>query len=167
MLYPLSYGGRQPARVARPAGHEGISARRCTTLPGVSETPRVLVVDDDPVIRRLIKVNLELEGFDVTEAVDGQGCLDVVAEVAPHVVVLDVAMPRLDGLATTARLREQPATSGIKIVIVSARAQQTDVRRGIDAGADVYLTKPFDPDVLIRAVRELAETAATRDAPLR
>jgi len=133
----------------------------------VSETPRVLVVDDDPVIRRLIKVNLELEGFDVTEAVDGQGCLDVVAEVAPHVVVLDVAMPRLDGLATTARLREQSATSGIKIVIVSARAQQADVRRGIDAGADVYLTKPFDPDVLIRAVRELAETAATRDAPLR
>jgi DNA-binding response OmpR family regulator len=76
-------------------------------------------------------------------------------------------MPRLDGLATTARLREQSATSGIKIVIVSARAQQADVRRGMEAGADAYLTKPFEPEALIRCVRELAETAATEDARLR
>ena len=129
--------------------------------------PRVLVVDDDPVIRRLIMVNLELEGFDVTEAVDGQAALEAVAERAPDVVVLDVAMPRLDGLVTTATLRAEPATSGIKIVIVSARAQQADVRRGVEAGADAYLTKPFEPEALIRCVRELAETAATRDAPLR
>jgi CheY-like chemotaxis protein len=133
----------------------------------VSDAPRVLVVDDDAVIRRLIMVNLELEGFDVAEAVDGQAALEAVTQRAPHVVVLDVAMPRLDGLATTAALRADPATSAIKIVIVSARAQQADVRRGMDAGADAYLTKPFEPEALIRCVRELAETAATRDAPLR
>ena len=127
----------------------------------------MLVVDDDPVIRRLITVNLELEGFDVAEAVDGQAALEAVVVRIPHVVVLDVAMPRLDGLATTAALRSDPSTSDIKIVIVSARAQQADVRRGMDAGADAYLTKPFEPEALIRCVRELAETAATPDAPLR
>jgi CheY-like chemotaxis protein len=73
------------------------------------------------------------------------------------VIVLDVAMPRLDGLATANALRGDPATSGIKIVMVSARAQQNDIRRGIAAGVDVYLTKPFDPDALIRAVQDLAE----------
>ncbi|MGH8888222.1 MAG: response regulator transcription factor [Acidothermaceae bacterium] len=124
---------------------------------------RVLVVDDDAVIRRLIRVNLELEGFDVTEAVDGQACLDVVHEVDPDVVVLDVAMPRLDGLATTSQLRAAPPTSGIKIVIVSARAQQADIRRGLDAGADVYLTKPFDPDILIKTVRGLVEDGPDDD----
>jgi CheY-like chemotaxis protein len=133
----------------------------------VSETPRVLVVDDDPVIRRLIKVNLELEGFAVAEAVDGQAALDDIAEQAPDVVVLDVAMPRLDGLATTAALRADPATSDIKIVIVSARAQQADVRRGIEAGADAYLTKPFEPEALIRCVRELADKPGVDSARLR
>ena len=127
----------------------------------------MLVVDDDAIIRQLILVNLQLEGFDVAEAVDGQAALEAIADRTPHVVVLDVAMPRLDGLATTAVLRADPATSDIKIVIVSARAQQADVRRGMEAGADAYLTKPFEPEMLIRCVRELAETAATKDAPLR
>ena len=118
---------------------------------------RVLVVDDDAVIRRLIRVNLELEGFDVVEAVDGQDCLEMVVELSPAVVVLDVAMPRLDGLAATTQLRSDPATADVKIVIVSARAQQADVRRGIEAGANVYLTKPFDPDILIKTVRSLSD----------
>lgn len=125
----------------------------------------MLVVDDDAVIRRLIRVNLELEGFDVVEAVDGQACVEVVADVDPAVVVLDVAMPRLDGLAATAQLRSTPATSKIKIVIVSARAQQADVRRGIEAGANVYLTKPFDPDILIKTVRSLAEDGLDDEKP--
>ena len=116
----------------------------------------MLVVDDDDVIRRLITVNLELEGFDVTQAADGQACLELAVVVRPQVVILDVAMPVLDGILTATRLRADPATSYVKIVMVSARAQQADIRRGLDAGADAYLTKPFDPEVLIRAVRELA-----------
>jgi DNA-binding response OmpR family regulator len=125
----------------------------------------VLVVDDDETIRMLITVNLELEGFEVAHAGDGQACLDAVGRLRPHVIVLDVAMPFLDGLSTVAQLRGSPATSGIKIVMVSARAQQADVRRGLEAGADLYLTKPFDPDVLMRAVRELAEIAALTMTP--
>ena len=117
----------------------------------------MLVVDDDEMIRTLITVNLELEGFEVAHAVDGRACLEAVGHLRPHVIVLDVAMPFLDGLSTVAELRANPATSGLKIVMVSARAQQADVRRGLEAGVDVYLTKPFDPDVLVRAVHELAE----------
>jgi len=120
----------------------------------------VLVVEDDPVIRHLITVNLELEDFHVTFAEDGQACLDAVVASQPHVIVLDGALPVLDGLTTTARLRADPTTSGIKIVMVSARAQQTDIRRGLAAGVDIYVTKPFDPAVLIRAVQELAEARA-------
>ncbi len=118
----------------------------------------MLVVDDDPVIRGLIRVNLELEGFDVSEADDGSSCLDVLESISPRVIVLDIAMPNVDGLSTITSLRGDPATSDVKIVVVSARAQQADVRRGMQAGADVYLTKPFDPEALIRAVRDLASS---------
>jgi DNA-binding response OmpR family regulator len=132
---------------------------------GPAPPRRVLVVDDDETIRALITVNLELEGFDVAHADDGQACLDLVGSLRPHVIVLDVAMPFLDGLSAVTQLRGNPATSGIKIVMVSARAQQADVRRGLEAGVDVYLTKPFDPDVLVRAVHELAEIAAPAMGP--
>jgi len=116
---------------------------------------RVLVVDDDEVIRRLIAVNLQLEGFAVATAVDGQDCLDNVAEFNPDVVTLDVMMPRLDGWETAVRLRTSPATAHIKLVLITARAQEDDKVRGVQVGADAYLTKPFDPNEMIRVVREL------------
>ena len=84
---------------------------------------RVLVVDDDKVVRQLIKVNLELEGFEVVTAADGVECLDVVHGVRPDVVTLDVVMPRLDGLRTAARLRSDPRTRHIPVAIVSGRTQ--------------------------------------------
>jgi len=117
---------------------------------------RVLVVDDDDVIRQLITVNLELEGFDVETAVDGQDCLDKVKKVAPDVVTLDIMMPKLDGWETATRLREDPDTSDLKVVLLSARAQEADLERGTRIGVDAYLTKPFDPDELIAVVRRLA-----------
>ncbi|MBV8996024.1 MAG: response regulator [Pseudonocardiales bacterium] len=116
----------------------------------------MLVVDDDEVIRRLIAVNLQLEGFDVSTAVDGQDCLDRVAAIAPAVITLDVMMPRLDGWETAVRLRKSPRTARIKVVMISARAQEDDKSRGAQVGADAYLTKPFDPDEMIRIVRGLA-----------
>lgn len=122
---------------------------------------RVLVVDDDDVIRQLITVNLELEGFEVTTAVDGQDCLDKVKDVAPAVITLDIMMPRLDGWETASRLRADPDTAGIKVVLLSARAQETDLERGNRIGVDDYLTKPFDPDELISTVRRLAGLPAT------
>ncbi|RKS76742.1 response regulator receiver domain-containing protein [Actinomadura pelletieri DSM 43383] len=117
---------------------------------------RVLVVDDDEVIRQLIAVNLQLEGFEVATAVDGQDCLERVAEVRPDVVTLDVMMPRLDGWVTAVRLREDPETAHIRVVMITARAQEHDVRRGHEIGVDAYVTKPFDPNQLIQTVRKLA-----------
>lgn len=120
---------------------------------------RVLVVDDDEVIRQLIAVNLQLEGFEVATAVDGQDCLERVAEVRPDVITLDVMMPRLDGWVTAVRLREDPETAHIRVVMITARAQEHDVRRGHEIGVDAYVTKPFDPNQLIQTVRKLAAVA--------
>jgi CheY-like chemotaxis protein len=123
--------------------------------------PTVLVVDDSDVIRSLIVLNLELEGFDVYEARDGQECLDVVERVAPDLVTLDVAMPRRDGFSTLEALRANPATAAIPIVIVSARAQGADLTRGAELGVNAYLTKPFEPSELIQAVRSLMTGPST------
>ncbi|WP_192763901.1 response regulator transcription factor [Actinomadura algeriensis] len=120
----------------------------------------MLVVDDDEVIRQLIAVNLQLEGFEVSTAVDGRDCLDKVGEVRPDVITLDVMMPRLDGWVTAIRLREDPATAHIRVAMITARAQEHDVRRGHEIGVDAYVTKPFDPNQLIQTVRKLA--AASR-----
>ncbi|MFL6241264.1 MAG: response regulator [Actinomycetes bacterium] len=117
---------------------------------------RVLVVDDDEVIRQLITVNLELEGFDVHNAFDGQDCLDKIKDVTPDVVTLDVMMPRLDGWETAARIRSDDSLSYVRIVLLSARAQEADIERGDKIGVDAYLTKPFDPDDLVETVRRLA-----------
>ncbi|MCQ4214467.1 MULTISPECIES: response regulator [Streptomyces] len=117
---------------------------------------RVLVVDDNKVIRQLIRVNLELEGFEVVTAADGAECLDVVHQVRPDVVTLDVVMPRLDGLRTAARLRGDARTSGLPIVVVSA-CTQYEVESGLDVGVDAFLAKPFEPGELVRVVRQLRE----------
>lgn len=119
----------------------------------------MLVVDDDEVIRQLIVVNLSLEGFQVETAVDGQDCLDRVREVKPDVITLDVMMPRLDGWVTASRLRADAETAHIKVVLITARAQQEDRERGLGIGVDAYLTKPFDPAELIQVVRDLADKA--------
>jgi DNA-binding response OmpR family regulator len=118
--------------------------------------PRVLVVDDEAVIRQLIAINLELEGFEVHQAAHGLDALDKARELDPDVVTLDVMMPELDGWATARRLRADPATSRARIVMISARTRSADVERGQDAGADEYVTKPFDPDDVVAAVRRLA-----------
>jgi DNA-binding response OmpR family regulator len=133
---------------ARRPGGEGSLARVTQGLG------RVLVVDDDEVIRQLIAVNLTLEGFDVSTAVDGKDCLEKVVEAAPDVITLDVMMPRLDGWVTTTQLRDNPLTADIKVVLITARAQEDDRDKGRQIGA--YLTKPFDPAEMIRVVRELA-----------
>jgi CheY-like chemotaxis protein len=135
-------------------------ARRATLARVAQALGRVLVVDDDEVIRQLIAVNLTLEGFDVATAVDGQDCLDKVTAIGPDVITLDVMMPRLDGWVTAMELRKNPETSHVKVVLITARAQDDDRNRGEQIGVDAYLTKPFDPAEMIRIVRELAGAAA-------
>ncbi|WP_261554299.1 response regulator transcription factor [Frankia tisae] len=118
--------------------------------------PRVLVVDDDAVIRQLVVVNLELEGFEVHTAVDGVDALEMVRSAAPQVITLDIMMPRMNGWDVATHLREDPSTADIKLVMLTARAQEADVKRGARIGVDYYLTKPFDPDELITVVQKLA-----------
>lgn len=127
----------------------------------MAESPiRVLVVDDDEVIRQLITINLELEGFEVHTAVDGLDALEKVRAVNPAVITLDVMMPRMDGWETAQRLKADPATAGIKVIMLSARAQEADVLRGRGSEhVDDYLTKPFDPDQLIAVVAKHAGRA--------
>lgn len=116
------------------------------------DLPRILVVDDRDDIRALISINLELEGFEVVTATDGQECLDMVVEVAPDLITLDVGMPILDGFTTATRLRARSETAHIPIVMVTARAQGFDLARGAEIGVDAYVTKPFNPDELVRTV---------------
>ncbi|OEV12382.1 response regulator [Streptomyces nanshensis] len=118
---------------------------------------RVLVVDDDKVIRELIRVNLELEGFEVVTAADGVECLDVVHGVRPDLVTLDMAMPRLDGLRTAERLRSDPRTRHIPVAIVSGHEQFGGAggERGEEPPVDALLAKPFEPAELVRMVRRL------------
>jgi CheY-like chemotaxis protein len=137
-------------RETEPAGRATASSVRLMAV-------RVLVVEDDNVIRHLIVLNLELEGFDVLSAVDGQDALDKVLAVQPDVITLDVSMPRLDGWTTAAILRSNPLTAAIRIVLLTARAQDAEVQRGERLGVDAYLTKPFDPEDLIEVVRRLGE----------
>lgn len=154
---------RHPAEVAAitdaatPPGSEPAQTapRAITALSRKTRGPgRVLVVDDDEVIRRLIAANLTLEGFDVATAVDGQDCLDKAPAIAPDVITLDLMMPRLDGWETALRLRKCPHTSHIKVILITAGVPEGNQPQ--HRHADAYLTKPFDVGEMIRLVRELA-----------
>lgn len=127
-------------------------------------TLRALVVDDSAVIRELIAVNLELEGFDVTTAGDGESALELAAQVQPDVITLDVMMPQMNGFETVVRLREDERTQAIPVVMVTGRAQAADVERGDAVGVQAYLTKPFEPAALVEIVTRLAREGRTRSA---
>ena len=115
-----------------------------------SEKPRILVVDDEARIRRLERMNLELEGFEVIEAADGFQALDRVREDLPNLVVMDVAMPQMDGFETLHLLRE---ISSVPVIMVTVKAEVSDRIHGLDLGADDYLTKPFNPQELVSRIR--------------
>lgn len=119
----------------------------------------VLVVDDDVVIQKLLQVNFEMEGYDVMTAGDGEEGLAKAQAEHPDAIVLDVMMPKMDGLEVARRLKADDATRAIPIVLLSAKAQQADVQAGQATGADEYLTKPFDPLELLQRVGALIERA--------
>ena len=166
MLYPLSYGGSRCAEsVHEPSGTDGAGRDRAEgERDDVSDTPQhrpddpltVLVVDDSEPVRDLLAVNLELEGFDVRSAADGLEAIEVAMAWQPRVITLDVVMPRLGGFDTLARLRADPATAAIPVVIVTGRAQAADRARGEALAVDAYLSKPFEPTELVAVVTELA-----------
>ena len=118
-------------------------------------TATVLVVDDDPVIVKLLQVNFEMEGYSVITAGDGEEGLAKAQAEHPDAVVLDVMMPKMDGLEVARRLKGDPDTQGIPIVLLSAKAQQADIQAGAATGAEAYLTKPFDPPELLQRASDL------------
>jgi DNA-binding response OmpR family regulator len=115
--------------------------------------PRVLLVDDDPVIVRLLEVNFRLGGFIVDGANRGEEALIKAADNRPDAIVLDVMMPGLDGYEVCGRLRADPELQGVPVVFLTARAQEDDVARGYSLGVVEYVTKPFDPEALVATVR--------------
>lgn len=122
----------------------------------------MLVVDDDPQVLGLLRLNFEMEGYDVSCAADGTEALEVVARDNPDLVVCDIMMPGIDGLEVVRRLRADPATADLPVVVLSAKAMRSDLRAGMEAGADEYVTKPFDPVELIDVVGRLLDDRERR-----
>lgn len=123
---------------------------------------RILAVDDDPVILDLLRLNFELEGHEVVTATDGRSGLELARSRPLDVIVLDVMMPEPDGFTVCEELRGDSSMDQVAIVLLTARAQTADRDRGLLAGADAFVTKPFDPLELV----EVVETLAAGDRPL-
>ena len=115
----------------------------------------VLVVDDDPVIQKLLQVNFEMEDYNVLTASDGEEGLARARNERPDIVVLDIMMPKMNGLEVASALKADPATAMIPVILLSAKAQGADIQAGSDTGADDYVTKPFDPLELLERVGSL------------
>ncbi len=125
---------------------------------------RILVADDDPDILQFVRVNLELEGFEVDVAHDGKEAIAKVMASPPDLVLLDVMMPEMDGLTALRRLRMHPAATNTSVILLTAKTLPEDRVRGLELGADDYVTKPFDVDELMARVKAvLRRTQAMRD----
>jgi len=123
------------------------------TSQGSTSVPRILVVDDQPDIRLMCRVNLQLEGYEVIEAGDGEAGLETVRNERPDLVLLDVMMPGLDGWQFMEAIKADEETARIPIVLLTARVQREDEIRGWLSGAADYLPKPFNPSTLTEVVR--------------
>jgi DNA-binding response OmpR family regulator len=123
----------------------------------MTDPPLILVADDDPDLLALLRVNLEIEGYTVTCALDGLEALEVAGRMRPALAVLDVMMPGLDGLEVTHRLRADPATEKMPIVLLTARGSDPQIWEGWQSGANYYVTKPFDVDQLLGFVANLLD----------
>jgi two-component system chemotaxis response regulator CheY len=120
-----------------------------------------MVVDDDPLIRKLIATTLEdVQGFDIVEAGDGVEALEQAALAAPAIVFLDIDMPRMDGIAACRRLRLIPETSAATIVMLTAATNDRAGALADEAGADLFMTKPFSPLEVLQLVDEIGARAA-------
>ena len=117
--------------------------------------PKLLLVEDDPNLVELIRYNMESEGFDVVQTGDGEEALILAEEEKPDAVVLDWMIANLSGIEVCRRLRRDPDTANLPIVMLTARADEADRIRGLETGADDYVTKPFSPKELVARVRAL------------
>ena len=120
-----------------------------------AERKLVLVADDNDDILALVTFRLERAGYTVIQARDGQEALRMAGEHRPHLAILDLMMPRLDGYEVTRGIRRDPAIADMPVVLLTARAQEADVARGFDVGADDYIRKPFSPQELLSRVQAI------------
>ncbi len=116
---------------------------------------KILYVDDDALLRRIVTDRLSVRGYEMCVAVDGEEGLAVARQEKPDVIISDVVMPKMDGFELCRRLREDPELSKVPIILLTSRSQSADKIRGLDLGADDYLTKPFDPEELEARLRAI------------
>jgi two-component system alkaline phosphatase synthesis response regulator PhoP/two-component system response regulator VicR len=124
---------------------------------------KILAVDDERHIVRLIQVNLERAGYLVVTAFDGREALKKIEEERPDMVVLDVMMPYMDGFETLKQIRANPSIRELPVIMLTAKAQDQDVFQGYSHGADIYLTKPFNPMELLTFVKRIFAEQETDD----
>ena len=121
--------------------------------------PQVLLVEDEPAQREVLAYNLEAEGFEVRRAEDGEEAMLLVSEAAPDLVILDWMMPLMSGIEVCRQIRRRPESKNLPIIMLTARGEQTDRVRGLDTGADDYVTKPFAPEELIARIQAVMRRA--------
>jgi CheY-like chemotaxis protein len=129
----------------------------------VGRTKKILVADDDPIIIKLLQVNLEMEGYGVVCARDGQEAVEKAQAELPDLIILDIMMPRMDGWTARAALLDIPELRETPVIFLSARAQQADLRRGYEAGVAEYVTKPFDPMDLLATIQRILDDGSSPD----
>jgi two-component system response regulator RpaA len=117
--------------------------------------PRILIIDDDPAISELVSINLEMAGYDISQAEDGIQGQALALQVQPDLIMLDLMLPKVDGFTVCQRLRREARTADIPILMLTALGQIQDKIEGFNAGADDYLTKPFDVEEMLARVRAL------------
>lgn len=133
------------------------------TKEGAVKEATILVVDDIRIIRRLVKVNLELEGYTVFEAENGKEGLERIDEIRPDLVLLDVVMPFLDGFQVLKRLREDEQTRSIPVIMLTSCAEEANQIKGWEIGISDFVAKPFNPNALVNVVnRVLSEAGSTK-----
>ena len=118
---------------------------------------KILICDDEPFVVRLLDVHFERKNFDVTTAANGREALEYLAKETPDVCLLDVMMPYVSGLEVLSKIRANPKTADLPVVLLTVKAQDDDVFDAYQCGADMYLTKPFDPEEIVRCVELILE----------
>ncbi len=118
---------------------------------------RIFIADDESGFVSTLKSRLEFEGFEVTTAPDGKSAMELIPDEEPDLILLDIMMPEMNGYQVCRELKEDPETSPIPVLMLTAKSQESDKFWGMEAGADSYITKPFEMDELIKEVKVLLD----------
>ena len=124
---------------------------------------KILAVDDEKHILRLVQINLEKAGYEVVTGTNGREAIEKVRSEKPELIVMDVMMPEMDGFEALKQLKSDPATADIPVIMLTAKAQDADVFHGWQSGADLYLTKPFNPMELLTFVKRIFDAKGEAD----